>query len=132
MEHFAKIVNGWKSLIIFAKSPILDVWLDSECASGQNMGIWTSRLAFYLIKFTKYHITLHFMLTVFAKKLHHRCLIRSGLLNNYLTIFYAVTIRSLPAYYQIQSKVPYMFIFYVFEIVLVQMILTQYVKSAQS
>ena len=30
---FAKIVNGLKSLTIFAKSFILDVWLGSECAS---------------------------------------------------------------------------------------------------
>ena len=27
MEHFAKIVNGWKSLNIFVKGSILDVWL---------------------------------------------------------------------------------------------------------
>ena len=26
MEHFAKIVNGFKLLIIFAKSSIIDVW----------------------------------------------------------------------------------------------------------
>ena len=33
MALFAKIVNGWKTLNIFAKSSILDVWLGSECAS---------------------------------------------------------------------------------------------------
>ena len=31
MERFAKMVNGWKPLTIFAKSSILYVWLGSEC-----------------------------------------------------------------------------------------------------
>ena len=31
-EFFAKLVNGWKSLIILAKSLILGVWLGSENA----------------------------------------------------------------------------------------------------
>ena len=30
MEFFAKIVNGWKPLTIFAKSSILDIRLGSE------------------------------------------------------------------------------------------------------
>ena len=30
MEFFANIFNGWKSSIIFTKSPILDVWKGSE------------------------------------------------------------------------------------------------------
>ena len=33
MELFAKIVNSWKPLSIFAKSSILDVWQDSEYSS---------------------------------------------------------------------------------------------------
>ena len=35
MESFAKIVNGFKPLTIFAKLSILDVWLGSEYTSGQ-------------------------------------------------------------------------------------------------
>ena len=33
MELFAKIVNDFHSLTIFAKSYISDIWLGSECAS---------------------------------------------------------------------------------------------------
>ena len=33
MESFAKIVNGFQSLTIFAKRYILDVWQGSEYAS---------------------------------------------------------------------------------------------------
>ena len=36
MERFAKIVNGWKSLIIFVKRFMLGVWQGSEYASGVN------------------------------------------------------------------------------------------------
>ena len=32
IKFFAKIVNGFQLLNIFAKSSILGVWLDSECA----------------------------------------------------------------------------------------------------
>ena len=35
MENFAKIVNGWKPLTIFAKHSILDVWQDSEYVFDQ-------------------------------------------------------------------------------------------------
>ena len=34
MERSVKIVNGCKSLTIFVKSSVLDVWLSSGCASG--------------------------------------------------------------------------------------------------
>ena len=34
MELFAKIVNGFQLLAIFAKNSILDVWQASEYASG--------------------------------------------------------------------------------------------------
>ena len=34
IELFLKIVNDWKLLTYFAKSPILDVWLVSKCTSG--------------------------------------------------------------------------------------------------
>ena len=34
IEHFEKIVSGWKPLTIFAKSTTLDVALSSEYASG--------------------------------------------------------------------------------------------------
>ena len=34
MALFAKIFNSWKSLTIYAKSSILDVWLSSEYASA--------------------------------------------------------------------------------------------------
>ena len=37
MDLFAKIVKGWKSLTIFAKSSILDVCLGSEYTSGFYM-----------------------------------------------------------------------------------------------
>ena len=37
IELFTKIVNGWKFFTIFAKSSIVDVWLSSECASGNYM-----------------------------------------------------------------------------------------------
>ena len=30
MEFFAKIIEGWKPLIIFEKKSILDVWQGSE------------------------------------------------------------------------------------------------------
>ena len=33
MELFVKIVNGFQSLIVFAKSSVLDVWLGSENVS---------------------------------------------------------------------------------------------------
>ena len=33
MELFSKTVNCWKPLAIFAKSSILDVWLDFEYVS---------------------------------------------------------------------------------------------------
>ena len=36
MKCFAKIVNGWKLLTIFAKLFILDVWQGSEYASANN------------------------------------------------------------------------------------------------
>ena len=34
MELFAKIVQGFQPFKIFAKNSILDIWLDSKCASG--------------------------------------------------------------------------------------------------
>ena len=34
MERFTKIVNGKKSLNIFVKRSIVDVWLSSEYVSG--------------------------------------------------------------------------------------------------
>ena len=41
MERFAKIINGWKPLIIFAKRSILDVWQNSHYASeSQSVLIW--------------------------------------------------------------------------------------------
>ena len=36
MERFAKIVNSWMKLTMFAERPILDVWLGSENASTYN------------------------------------------------------------------------------------------------
>ena len=36
MEIFAKIVNGFTLFTIFAKSSILDVWLDSGYTSGKG------------------------------------------------------------------------------------------------
>ena len=36
MEHFVKIINSLKPLIIFIKSSILDVWLGSEYTSGYD------------------------------------------------------------------------------------------------
>ena len=36
MEHFAKIVNIFKPLTIFAKTTILDVWLGSVYVSRVN------------------------------------------------------------------------------------------------
>ena len=37
MKIFVKIVNGWKSLSIFPKSSILDVWLASEYSTSGNL-----------------------------------------------------------------------------------------------
>ena len=37
MECFAKIVNSWKSLTIFAKRSILDAWQGSEYAPGRQV-----------------------------------------------------------------------------------------------
>ena len=34
MKPFAKMVNSWKLLTIFAKSSISDVWVGSEYASA--------------------------------------------------------------------------------------------------
>ena len=34
MELFATLVNGSQQLTIFAKHPITDVWVGSECASA--------------------------------------------------------------------------------------------------
>ena len=39
MELFAKIINGWKPLTIFAKTSILDVQIGSGCTPGSNMQI---------------------------------------------------------------------------------------------
>ena len=36
IESFAKIVNGFMPLTIFAKRSILDVWQGSEYASGKH------------------------------------------------------------------------------------------------
>ena len=39
MDHFVKILNGWKSLIIFVNSTIIDTWQDpkySPVYSKQN------------------------------------------------------------------------------------------------
>ena len=38
MELFAKTINGWKSLTIFAKISILDVWQGSEYTSVFSKG----------------------------------------------------------------------------------------------
>ena len=48
MEVFAKIVNGFSFLTIFAKGSILDMWQDSEFASKASKNL--------------------------RKKLHHNCL----------------------------------------------------------
>ena len=37
MELFAKLVNDFKLLTIFAKSSILDVWLNRECPSEKTL-----------------------------------------------------------------------------------------------
>ena len=39
MEIFANLVTGCKSLIVFAKEPILDVWLGSEYASAFDVNV---------------------------------------------------------------------------------------------
>ena len=64
----------------FCKKLHLRCLTGSEYNSGRNMEIQGSLLAFYHIEFTKYHIILYFMLTIFAN-----CLIQSYLLNKYLT-----------------------------------------------
>ena len=50
MKIFAKIVNGWESLRIFAKSLILDVCLGSEYTFGQTLNF---SLFFYANKLPK-------------------------------------------------------------------------------
>ena len=37
MEHFAKLINGWKPLIIFTKRSILVVWQSSEYVFVKNL-----------------------------------------------------------------------------------------------
>ena len=49
-ELFAKIVNGFTHLIIFAKSSIFDIWLNSECASSVKS--W-HEIIFYNFTFLK-------------------------------------------------------------------------------
>ena len=44
MDFFAKIVNGWKPLTIFAKSFIFDVWMVSEYDSEGNAKILYKRI----------------------------------------------------------------------------------------
>ena len=38
VERFAKTVKDWKPLAIFAKRPVLDVWLSSE--HDQEKSVW--------------------------------------------------------------------------------------------
>ena len=48
MKLFAKIVNNWKPLTIFAKSFILDVWLGSDTSLHCFLVVfWTGRFDFY-------------------------------------------------------------------------------------
>ena len=65
MKLFGKLVNGWKALTIFIKSPIFDVWLDSEYVSGEenciiyflrlcNVG-WKNILSFFLMEILENH-----------------------------------------------------------------------------
>ena len=45
----AKVVNGWKPFAIFTKGYLLDVWVDSECASivnNDNENQWFNLLFF--------------------------------------------------------------------------------------
>ena len=44
MGFFAKIANGFQSLIIFLKSSILDIWLGSENVSGEYRDIQTAAI----------------------------------------------------------------------------------------
>ena len=39
MDVFAKIVNGFSSLTIFAESSVLDVWQESEFASEASKNL---------------------------------------------------------------------------------------------
>ena len=57
MEHFPKIVNSWKPLIIMAKSSILDVWQGSEYASGEISDY--IRIARYLDSSINVHIAVN-------------------------------------------------------------------------
>ena len=49
MKFFAKTVNGWKSVTIFAKSSILDVLVGSGYSSASGSIIWSSPI-FWCIK----------------------------------------------------------------------------------
>ena len=48
MEHFTKILSNWKTLINFAKRPVLDVWQSSKCASIISNIIVINWLIIYL------------------------------------------------------------------------------------
>lgn len=53
MENFLTIVNGFKPLIIFTKSSILDIWVDYECTSDNSaevlvLVIWPCNVTFSL------------------------------------------------------------------------------------
>ena len=52
-EPLVKIVNGFKPLIIFTKSSILDIWVDYECTSDNTaevlvLVIWPCNVTFSL------------------------------------------------------------------------------------
>ena len=48
MERLAKVVNNWKTLTIFAKCSILEVWHGSEYASG-IYDVLSANMLIYLV-----------------------------------------------------------------------------------
>ena len=58
MERFVKLISSWKTLIIFAKHYILDVWQNPEYASGSERD-WTSEThKDFIVRFLNSYIDL--------------------------------------------------------------------------
>ena len=90
MDVFAKIVNGFSSLTIFAESSVLDVWQESEFASEASKNLWKSSTSavWQGFEFT-------FVLIILAKQFPN-CLL------NLINIFHHISVL-----YTVKSTWPY-------------------------
>ena len=65
IEFFAKIVNGWKPLIIFAKSSLLETWLGSEYTSVNfdNYKLAIFKLAIFAsLQLTRFLLNIYYLI----------------------------------------------------------------------